>query len=162
MPTVMSTSCNNATIAPTANASSKRNVTKIKMPRMPRPSAINEFCQLTAHERADAFRAFNSKAGAWERLHNLRFHLVAGVQRRSDGDVTPADLRGFLNGSVSKPDWLERTAYLADINLAGRAQRDEVTAAKIDTEVTLASLVKSECAGEQQRERAHARDKAFA
>src|SRR6184192_2213714 len=41
-PTVISTSCSSATIAPTAKESSNRNVTKIKIPRMPRPSAINE------------------------------------------------------------------------------------------------------------------------
>ena len=41
-PTVIMTSCSNATMAPTANESSKRNVTKIRMPRMPRPSATKE------------------------------------------------------------------------------------------------------------------------
>src|SRR4029077_2727221 len=100
------------------------------------------FCQFTTYECTDAFRAFYPKARARQRLHDLPFHLVAGVQWGADGDVTPADLRGFLDGSISKTDWLERTAHLPDINLARRTQSDEVAAAKINAEVTFAAFVK--------------------
>src|SRR5207244_8547980 len=55
------------------------------------------FCQLTANERAYAFRTFHIKSSLRHRLHDLLFDPIASVQRRADRDVTLAALRGLLN-----------------------------------------------------------------
>ena len=59
--------------------------------------SLSRDSKLTAHERPDSLRTFDMESDVGERLHDLFFHLVAGVQGGADGDVTFADLRGFLN-----------------------------------------------------------------
>src|SRR5438445_579851 len=56
MPTVMSTSCRSATIAPTEKESSKRKVTKIKITRMPRQSEQAHAGKKAFAEEVDVLR----------------------------------------------------------------------------------------------------------
>ena len=119
-------------------------------------------CQLAAYERAHSLGALDVESGIWQRLHDLLFDLVARVQRGADRDVTLSGLHRFLDRCVGKSNGLQRVADLADINFVRCAQCNQIAAAKIDAEILLATEVKGSRSSEQQRERAHTGNKAFA
>src|SRR5438045_6068299 len=100
------------------------------------------------------------KSGIRQRLHDLLFDLVAGVQWRADRDVTLSGLHRFLDRCVGKSNGLQRVADLADVNFVRCAQCNQIAAAKIDAEILLATKVKCSRSSEQQRERAHTGTKA--
>ena len=92
----------------------------------------------------------------------MLFDFLARVERCSHGHVVFSRLGRFLNRGVGKPERLQVPAQLADIDRVGRAQSEQIAAAKIHAKILFTSKVKGRATGNDQRERQHAGEETFA
>src|SRR4051794_8127222 len=91
--------------------------------------------QFATDERANTLGSFHLELRLRHRLRKLAFDLVAGVERRANGDVILAALRRLLDGNVLDVHGAQGVAHLPDVNLLGRAEGHEVAAPEIDAEI---------------------------
>src|SRR6202040_1368422 len=105
--------------------------------------------------------AFHFEGCIRQGLDNLLLDLIACVQGRADRDIILVALLRLLDERVLQIERLERFAHLMDRHILSRAQRHQISAAKIDSEIPVAADVKGGASRDQKRKREHAGEKTF-
>src|SRR5450432_1083662 len=118
--------------------------------------------EFAADEGADAFFALDFEFAIRDRVADGVLHFVARVERQAQGDEVARALRRLLDRLVIEMERLERIADLRDLHGRRGAERKQVAAFKINTEIAIAPDDKRGRAGDEQGERAHAGDETFA
>ena len=125
-----------------------------------RPEGI--FRQLASDQCPDSLFALDFELAIRNMLPDCFCDRVARIDRAADGDEVPIALDGLLDRLVVEMNRLERLAHLRDLDGLRRAQREHVAALEIHPEVAIAAQDEGGPARDQQSERAHRRDEAFA